>query len=105
VEFEESLKLNNSCGTKHLTFSYTCALASAKEAVNIFSTCGNILCRTGVKTIGKKFQIFLSHKIANITQNLFLQSSGITKNSACTKIDNIKDLFKFPETILKTCFM
>jgi hypothetical protein len=43
-----------------------------KEAFNLFLTCGNILCRTCVKTNAKKFFFFTS-QIGEFIQNSFLQ--------------------------------
>jgi hypothetical protein len=81
-----------------LRFFDTPASASAVEAVNILSDHGNILCRTGVKTIGKKNSDFLSSKIACIPFSRALAARS-------TKIDTTKDLDKLPETILKAFFM
>jgi hypothetical protein len=56
-----------------LTFCIFCASASTMEATNLLSICCDILCRTGVKTNGKKNLIFYLSKFGKFTYNLYFQ--------------------------------
>jgi hypothetical protein len=79
---KNSLKLINSRGMTRLSFFITCASASLKESVNIFSACGNILCRTCAKRLVRKIQIFLSSKLL-ISCNIPFSRALASRSALC----------------------
>ncbi|KAG5681706.1 hypothetical protein PVAND_011116 [Polypedilum vanderplanki] len=65
-----------------LLFCNVCAFASTKDNINLFLTCGHILCKACIRP----------------------NESGMTKCQICNKIANFKELDKLPEGLKKKFF-